>query len=225
MLERLSCGFEVKFADGGQPGEFAGYGAVFNNVDQGGDLIVKGAFRKSLAAWKAKGKLPKMLLQHGGAFSDGMLPIGVWTSMEEDEVGLKVSGKLYGLDTDRGKLVYEGMKAGSLDGLSIGYRAVDFRLGSKLGDPPRTLKEVDLYEVSVVLFGMNDKALVNSVKATDGIRTVRDFETFLRDVGGFSNAAAKAIASGGFKANPDPRDEVGQADVDALAERFRRLRA
>lgn len=224
-MDRLNLGFEFKFAEGSAPGSFSGYGAVFGNVDQGGDLIVKGAFRKSLAEWRAKKKLPKMLLQHGGAFTDGMLPIGVWTSMEEDDYGLKVEGQLYGLDTDRGKLVYEGLKSGALDGLSIGYRAVDFKYGVRADEPSRTIKEAKLYEVSVVLFGMNDRALVGAVKAAESIGTIREFETFLRDEGGFSHEAAKAIAASGFKAAPHPRDEGGKADVDALSERFRRLRA
>lgn len=224
-MDRLNCDFEFKFAQDAADGTFSGYGAVFGNVDHGGDVIAKGAFKKSLAQWKARKKSPKMLLQHGGAFSDGMLPIGVWTSMEEDDYGLKVEGRLYGLDTDRGKLVYEGLKTGALDGLSIGYRAVDFRYGKGPDEARRTIKEAELFEVSVVLFGMNDKALIASVKSADNIKTIREFEDFLRDAGGFSNAAAKAIASGGFKAAPEPRDEVGKADVDALTERFRRLRA
>ncbi|MFN8996379.1 MAG: HK97 family phage prohead protease [Pseudomonadota bacterium] len=222
-IDRLNCGLEVKFAQDDVAGAFSGYGAVFGNEDAGGDVIVRGAFRKTLAEWKAKKKLPKMLLQHGGSFSDGLLPIGFWTKMEEDDYGLKVEGQLYGLDTDRGTLVHEGLKSGALDGLSIGYQAVDFKYGTKLGEPRRTIKEAKLYEVSVVLFGMNGLALVTDAKAADRITTIREFEAFLRDEGGFSNAAAKAIAASGFKAEPDPRDEDGE-DARALTERFRRLR-
>jgi HK97 family phage prohead protease len=215
--ERFYAPFEAKFAEGGEPGEFTGYGAVFGNVDMGGDLIVKGAFRKTLAEWKAKKKMPKMLLQHGGAFTDGMLPIGVWTSMEEDDYGLKVAGRLYGLQTDRGSLIYEGLKSGALDGLSIGYKATDFKMGKTQAEPRRTIKEVNLYEVSVVLFGMNGMSLVDGVKASDRITTIREFEDFLRDVGGFGHAQAKAIASHGFKA-AEPRDE----DVADLVAQVRR---
>lgn len=224
-MDRLACGFEVKFAgEGAEPGTFSGYGAVFENEDLGGDLIKRGAFRKTLAEWKAKKKLPKMLLQHGGyGSSEGMLPIGVWTKMEEDDYGLRVEGKLYGLDTDRGKLIHEGLKAGTLDGLSIGYRAVDFKFGTKPDEPFRTIKELSLFEVSVVLFGMNTEALVTDAKAAAEIKTIREFEDFLRDVGGYSHAAAKAIAASGFKANPDPRDEDGDQALSALAERIRSL--
>ncbi len=60
---RLNFGLtEVKFADGAAAGTFSGYGAVFSNEDYGGDVILPGAFTETLAEWKAKGKLPKMLV-------------------------------------------------------------------------------------------------------------------------------------------------------------------
>src|SRR5262245_1760553 len=79
----------LKFAgDDEEAGTFTGYGAVFNNVDAGGDLIVKGAFKETLREWKKERKLPKMLWQHGGGWAGSaadMLPIGKWLSMEEDD--------------------------------------------------------------------------------------------------------------------------------------------
>ena len=62
---RTTRPFELKFASDVKPGSFSGYGAVFDNIDDGGDMIVKGAFADTLAAWKAKGKMPKMLWHHG----------------------------------------------------------------------------------------------------------------------------------------------------------------
>ncbi|WP_319798317.1 HK97 family phage prohead protease [Nitrobacter sp.] len=209
---------EVKFSNGKDdpPGTFSGYGAVFSNEDDGGDVIMPGAFTDTLAAWKARKKLPKMLWQHGcGDDADDMLPIGVWTDMEEDGEGLAVKGRLIALDTDRGATIYEGMQSGAIDALSITYCATDVIYGSKEGDPFRTIRKLDLYEVGPVLFGMNADALINEAKAASRIRTVRDFEGFLRDVGGFSKEAAKAIASSGFKANPIDRDDRGVADAFA----------
>jgi hypothetical protein len=207
---------EVKFSTekSDPPGTFSGYGAVFNNEDLGGDVIMPGAFTETLGEWKAMGKLPKMLWQHGlGDDADDMLPIGVWSSMEEDDRGLAVKGQLIALNTDRGQTIYEGMQAGAIDALSITYVATDVLYGQKEGDPFRTIRALDLYEVGPVLFGMNGDALIEEAKAASNIKTIRDFETFLRDEGGFSIAAAKAIASGGFKANPTPRDEGGVADA------------
>lgn len=100
---------EIKLASDSvdaKTGEFSGYGAVFGNVDSYGDVIAKGAFRDTLREWEQRSKLPPMLLQHGGGFmggADDMLPVGQWTQMEENSKGLKVSGKLFALGTERGQ--------------------------------------------------------------------------------------------------------------------------
>lgn len=216
-MERI----EVKFAEADVKanGEFAGYGAVFGNVDSYGDVIQEGAFSATLADWKGAGKLPPMLLQHGGmgVSNTDQLPIGKWTKMAEDSRGLYAEGKLINLDTELGRTVYGALKEGVLDGLSIGFRAKEFALRSKPEDPRRTLKAVDLVELSVVTFPANGKARVSQVKSSSEIDTIRDFEKFLRDVGGFSHGQAKAIAASGFKAS-DPRDEA-DADLAALLRR------
>ncbi|MGE0425419.1 MAG: HK97 family phage prohead protease [Reyranellaceae bacterium] len=216
---RLDCAF--KFDGSATDGTFSGYGAVFGNVDTYGDVIESGAFKETLRAWEDKGKYPPMLLQHGGGFlggADDLLPVGRWTAMQENSRGLKVEGQLFALQTERGQYLYEGLKSGVLDGLSIGYRAKEFVLGTKPGEPRRRLKSVDLVELSIVTFPANDRARVGSVKAADTIRTIREFEDFLRDAGGFSHAAAKAIAARGFKSS-EPRDED-----DAMSDLLRTLR-
>jgi Escherichia/Staphylococcus phage prohead protease len=219
MMDRCRLDLhEVKFASD-KTGVFSGYGGVTGNKDGGGDVIAKGAFRDTLREWQDKGKFPPMLLQHGGGFLGGamdQLPVGKYTDMEENAKGLKVEGELFALNTERGQYIYEGMKAGSLDGLSIGYRVKEFVLGTKPTEPRRTIKSLDLVEVSIVTFPMNDKARIGAVKSGD-IKTIREFEDFLRDVGGYSHAAAKAIAAGGFKA-ADPRDE-DDAGIAAIIRR------
>lgn len=219
--ESIALPFEVKLAGDEAPaGSFSGYGAMFGNVDAYGDVIAKGAFRETLRDWKKGKSLPPMLTQHGGwmmSDRDG-IPVGKWTAMEEDEKGLRVEGRLINLDTDGGKQIYGALKEGVLDGLSIGYRAKEFALGTKPEEPRRTLKKVDLIEVSLVTFPANGLARVKDVKSAAEIITIREFEDFLRDAGGFSHAQAKAIASRGFKAS-DPRDED---DADGLAALIRR---
>lgn len=215
-MDTRAC--EFKFASGTDAGVFSGYGAVFGNVDSYGDVIEKGAFRDTLRAWEDKGKYPPMLLQHGGGFlggADDMLPIGKWTSMEENTKGLKVEGQLFALGTERGQYLYEGLKEGAIDGLSIGYLAKKFVAGTKAGEPRRTLQEVDLKELSVVTFPANDKARVGAVKAAERVRTIREFEDFLREAGGYSHALAKAIASRGFKAIDAERDAGDVLPLDA----------
>lgn len=213
---------EVKFAEGAvdaTTGEFKGYGAVFGNTDSHGDVILPGAFAESLGEWSARGRLPSMKLMHGSAgnpFTGDDLPIGVWKVMREDARGLYVEGKLSGLDTDHGRRIHGLMKDGALDGLSIGYRVKAADRGIGPNQPKRTIKSAGLFEVSLVGEPSNARARVTDLKAAE-IKTIRDFEDFLRDEGGFSNYAAKAIAAGGFKA-ADPRDE-DEADLAALVRR------
>ena len=167
-------------------GKFAGYASIFGNKDLGNDIVEKGAFTSSL---RKKGpKQIKMLFMHK---TDE--PIGVFEKMEEDERGLRVEGKL-ALGTQRGKEVYELMKMGAIDGLSIGYK-VDAK-GYNYDDDgkKRRLKNVDLMEISAVTFPMNPKARIRKVKGAE--TTIRDWEDILRDVGlsrSESKMGAKAL--------------------------------
>jgi HK97 family phage prohead protease len=204
VLARSDFGLaEIKFAagDGAEARTFSGYGAVFNNVDSYGDVIDPGAFKKTLSDARKTNSWPAMLLQHGGfGFNaDDMTPIGIWTEMDEDENGLKVTGKLAG--TQRGEEVYGLLKMTprpALNGLSIGYRARKFTMGTKAGEPRRRLHELELVEVSLVTMPANPKARVGSVKSDDGLG-IRDAEKALREAG-FSANEAKAILAKGFAA-------------------------
>ena len=149
-------------------GYFKGYGAVFNNTDSHRDVIARGAFRASLAAWTAKGRLPPMRLMHGTAgnpFGGDDLPVGKWLAMREDSVGLWVEGQLLALDTDQGRRLLSLMKGGVLDGLSIGYVVKAYTPGS--GRVARTLTEIDLRELSLVDEPSNDLARVHGLSATE----------------------------------------------------------
>ena len=204
-MEHLNLKVEIKAA--GDAGEFEGVASVFGVKDLGGDIVERGAFAKSLKARPATGV--KMLADH-----DPRARIGVWTSIEEDENGLNVKGRLL-LEKEIGRDAHIDLKAGVLDSLSIGYVTKDSSFDGRRR--ARLLKEVDLLEISLVTFPMLPDARVSAVKSADGIKTIREFEDFLRDAGGFSRAAARAIAMGGFKAT-DPRDEDG-ADLAALLRR------
>ena len=185
-------------------GMFSGYASIFGNKDLGNDVVVQGAFQKSIRAKGAR-KI-KMLLQH-----DTKEPIGVYTKVREDAQGLYVEGKL-AMQTQKGREVYELMKMGAIDGLSVGYR-VDAK-GYSYDDrgKKRYLKQVDLMEISAVTFPMNPKARVNAVKAEE--RTVRDWEAFLRDEGGLSSSESKVAASAVTKAL-DQR-EVGDEQSEVM---------
>ncbi len=151
-LETSTVQLEVK--DVGEDGTFHGYGSLFGVTDLGRDVVSRGAFTKSLTQRPAS--RVKMLLEHEAG------PIGVWTSIKEDSTGLAVEGKLI-LDTVKGRETHALLKAGALDGLSIGYRTKSSRLDKAKG--VRLLDEVELHEISVVTFPMLPTATVHAVKS------------------------------------------------------------
>lgn len=199
-IERASFGLQqIKLAGSDAEGmTFTGYGAVFGNVDAYGDVILPGAFADTLAAAQKSGLWPAMLLQHGGwgMGAEDMTPIGIWTSLAEDGHGLKVEGKF--ADTLRGREAYALLKMQprpAIDGLSIGYIPKDFSQRTKPEEPRRTLKKVELLEVSLVTFPANGKARISSVKSLEEIVSLRDAETYLREAGGFSKSEAVALVA------------------------------
>ncbi len=193
-MERLE--FKFKAEDVEATGRFTGYGAVFNNLDAHGDVIVPGAFKKSLRDWAKRKEMPPMLTQHGGLMITDMdaIPVGVWEEMSEDDTGLAVRGRIINLDTERGKTIYGAMKEGALKGMSIGYRAKRFTLGTKPEEPRRKLEEIDLVEVSVVTFPANERALISGVKADMTTEDFRDLEAALRMKGLSRTDAVKAVS-------------------------------
>ena len=128
-----------------------GWASTFGGVDSYGDTIAPGAFADSIKARK-----PKMLWQH-----DSRQVIGVWESATETTQGLYVKGRI--LDTTLGDDAYKLAKAGAIDSMSIGYGVKDSTYDQKTGI--RTLKKIDLWEVSLVTFPANSDATITHVKA------------------------------------------------------------
>ncbi|MCB2215457.1 MAG: HK97 family phage prohead protease [Desulfobulbaceae bacterium] len=185
-------------------GQFAGYGSVFGNRDSAGDIVLPGAFERSLAAHRAKGTNPALLLHH-----DAKRPCGTYSTLMEDGRGLYVEGRLL-LDTTDGKDAFSLLKNGAMSGLSIGYQVVDSEYDAKAG--AMMLKDLDLWEVSLVTFPANDEARVTAVK------TARDFERFLCD-NGFSRNQAKAIACQGFRERSSSNDDYYEGLIIKALER------
>ena len=94
----------------------------------------------------------------------------------------------------------------ALDGLSIGFRTLKSRMDDK--KDVRLLLEVDLWEVSLVTFPMQPEARIATFKSKP-VRTIREYETFLRDAGGFSRMEAKALCRQGFDGLRPERDVSG----------------
>jgi HK97 family phage prohead protease len=183
-MERLVAPIEIKSTD--KDGTFTGYAAIFGNIDLGYDVIEPGAFKQAKTT------------------PDGMLRIAIGHRLDQlagkatfrqDDRGLYVEGKL-SLGVSYVRDAYELMKDGVLNGLSVGFNIL--RDGSdyeeRSGKYVRVIKAAELWEFSLVPFGMNPEALVDSVKAV----SIRDFEAQLRGLG-YSQTEAKTLASGGYK--------------------------
>ncbi len=196
--------FETEIKSDAQ-GVFTGYGSIFGNEDQGNDIMKKGAFTKSLT--KRPASKVKMLYQHK---TDE--PIGIFTDMYEDNKGLYVKGQL-AMGTQKGREAYELLKMGALDGMSIGFKADPDKQGyneNKRG--VRTLKEVDLMEISLVTFPMNESALIETVKGN--AKNIREWEKILREAGGLSRTESKI----GAKALSESLNQRDAEDKQTLAD-------
>lgn len=178
--------FEIKEVT--EKGAFAGYGSVYNVLDQGEDIVAPGCFTDSLAEWKSKARLPAMLWQHRSGE-----PIGAYTAMSEDAHGLHVEGQL-NLKVQRGAECHELMasKPPGISGLSIGFLTRDDSVDRKTWI--RTIKKADVWEVSPVTFPQNDQARVNQVKSIPDFESLAEFERYLRDAGHSKHSARELIA-------------------------------
>ncbi|WP_245515044.1 HK97 family phage prohead protease [Jiella endophytica] len=135
------------------PGRFIGYAAIFGSTDLAGDRIEPGAFAASLIGRRA-GDV-RMLWQH-----DPARPIGRWLEIVEDRTGLRVAGE-FALDTKGGREAAALAAAGAIDGLSIGFRT---RLARREpGGASRRLVTIDLWEISLVTFPMQELARLTVV--------------------------------------------------------------
>ncbi len=211
-LKTKAIDFNVKAID--DDGFFSGYCSVFDVEDSYGDVVKAGAYTDTIKAWADKGKMPPILWQHNR--SD---VIGVWTKLTEDEKGLYGEGRLLVKDVAKAREAHALMKAGAIDGLSIGYRVQKWSYNED--DDVLELLAIDLKEVSVVTFPANDESLVDNIKSKlekGDLPTLSEFEKFLRDAGGFSKSQATAIAGHGLRSliQGEPEDTKA-ADTDMSA--------
>ncbi len=186
MMNKLDYPLEIREVR--EDGTFTGYGSVFGNVDAYGDIVEAGAFAKSIEK-----KKPALLWQH-----DPTQPVGVWEEISEDKHGLLMRGRLLIGKVAKATEARELLKAGAISGLSIGYMPVKWEYDKDPRDSDekakrtvRRLKEIDLWEVSLVTFPANDAARVTGVK---NLATIQDVEESLRDAG-YSRSEAKSLIS------------------------------
>jgi HK97 family phage prohead protease len=167
--DRFATPVELKFTEtSSETGEFEGYGAVYGNQDAHGDTIESKAFAASLAEHEAKGTMPAMYVEHSAFLGGDKLPSGVWTSVKEDDHGLYCKGRILALDTDHGRRILSLMKGGVLKGLSIAFRTMPN--GVVYGkNRTRTLKNLALKAIDLVISPANELARIEAVKSEGGL--------------------------------------------------------
>ncbi len=170
-LERKFCQIETKLAvtDGSV---IEGYASLFGAVDRGGDVVEPGAYATSLKSLNAAKRRVRMLWQH-----DPSEPIGVWDDVREDNKGLYVKGRLLP-DVARAREAAALLEAGAIEGLSIGYRTVRSTMDEQ---GRRRLKELELWEVSLVTFPMLPDARVGAKGETPEDGLMRDLAAVIEE--------------------------------------------
>jgi len=135
-------------------GTVEGYASLFGEIDQARDMVLRGAFAATLSV-RGVNRIP-MLFQH-----DPAEPIGIWLELREDHRGLYARGRLIP-EVARARELLSLLRAGAIDGLSIGFRTVKGNIDSKTR--VRRLVAVDLWEISIVTFPLLAGARVRAVK-------------------------------------------------------------
>lgn len=131
-------------------GTITGIAWPFGTPDRLGDVIVKGAF--------AGAKAPMPML----AYHDDKAPVGAWTDVRETAQGLEVKGRLLVDDVPLARELRALVAAGAVGGLSIGFRTLKAEPRRPSG---RTIKALDLLEISLVSVPAHPGARVTSAKS------------------------------------------------------------
>lgn len=207
--KKLSIAFDVKSVK--SDGTFTGLASPFGTMDYGGDIVMPGAFTKTLQEYRAKNRRVPMLWQHRID-----TPIGGYPTLEETDQGLDVEGEC-NMKVQKGMECHALYEKRDITGLSIGYTSVREEYDEKTGI--RRLFEVKLYEISPVTFPMHDDARLATVKS---IQSLADCEMYLRDAGFTRKEAIAFIAR--CKASPAQSDSA-VADEAACARAIQILRS
>lgn len=209
-LHHRAFPFKVKAVE--DTGRFTGYASVFGVLDAYREIVAPGAFANSIKEIAATGRPLPCLWQHLSS-----APIGGYDKLEEDSKGLYVEGFLLTDEIEKARETHALMKRGIVSGLSIGYYVIDDSYNDK--EFIRTLKQLELVEVSVVTFPANPDARVDTIKGKlrSGVKvTLREFEQCLREQG-FSRLEAHCIAERGFKVGYLDSGELGDDTAKSLA--------
>ena len=145
-----------------EPGTFTGYASTFGGEpDLQGDIVVYGAFTRSIRDWRARGSWPSLLWNHDKSSPAAVL--GVITDMRQDDRGLLVAGKL-DLDHEPALEVYKAMKSGRISTFSFAYAIVREH---RRDDGVNVLDELDVLDVTITATPANRSAQLVSIKSAD----------------------------------------------------------
>lgn len=147
---------ELSVKENTEEGVIEGYASVFGNIDCYGDIVQKGAFEKCIKTYFPR--YPKFIWSHNWE-----KVMGTVLEVKEDEHGLYFKAQ-FTLSVQEAREKYELIKAGAITDISFGYFVNDFSYNK---DDNRLLKEVTIYEISPVLVGANEEAMITSVKSAD----------------------------------------------------------
>ena len=192
-------------------GVIEGYASVFNKVDSYGDTVMPTAYDRILAEQQS----PIMFFNH----DRWEIPIGKWTSLTKDDIGLKVVGEL-DLNQEKAQKVFNAIKFGSITGLSVGMTVNDDNY-EKSGSN-WIIKEVEkLYEISIVNFPADDYARILSCKSIDfdTCNNITEFEKRLRDAG-CSRNEAKSLISVAKRVLINQRDVENKANNELICNKI-----
>src|SRR5258708_14546120 len=159
MPEHMIVPVEWKAAAGGS-GELDGYASVFGNVDADGDVVLPGAFKKTLAErnWSTQ---PLPLIADHELSTEGV--IGSVRQAAEDTLGLRVRAGFS--STAKAQDIRTKMIEGHLKGMSFTYQAVKHPTGQVSGKSAPLLAELKLFEVTVTPVPMNALAMASAEAA------------------------------------------------------------
>lgn len=180
-------------ADGLAEGQFTAYASVFGNRDSYGDVVMPGAFAKTLSDWNESGNVIPLLWGHDfGLHGD----IGHVVEAVEDEHGLLVKGQ-FDLDDPGGMKAYRRAKGRRVNQMSFAYDVIEGGYEKADGEEFYALREVKLHEVSLVMIGANEQTEILAVKAaTDAMEAASAFRKAGRTLSAKNELAIReAVAS------------------------------
>lgn len=209
----------------GDSRKISGYAAVFNNIDKAGDVLLKGCFSKSIndrgAQSSAKDKII-LLWQH-----DMSEPIGRITELKEDDHGLYFEAKID--DVERGNQALKQLQSGTLNQFSIGYSYVWENCEWDSDRDCLMVKEVILYEISVVSIGCNGETEFLGMKSAEDVayawkQLTDDIDTACKGMNAQQKQSVQSIINKAMSlAAIKPKDvslEEKQADAEIENKKF-----